>query len=222
MCFLQLNETYQKPTILLKKSSNIYLVFNSKTFLSRIKSIYNFALSNVHLHILKCIHYSGITRSCRNSPLNNKQPNTKTKLGQCSSTTALTKVAIFINFYCYLHTLLSTILDKLPHVQFCYESKWDRIATVSTDFQEFFLFVSNETRGFDNDLWSREKKNWNEKNAKYMCDDGKWKICIFRFSLRFSTSTSTSTSTFDIPNQQPRSVFCKLIVKDRVSLKKNL
>ena len=120
----------------------------------------------MHLHILKCIHYSGITRSCRNSPLNNKQPKTKTKLGQYSSTAALTKVAIFINFYCYLHTLLSTILDKLPHVQFCYESKWDRIATVSTDFQEFFLFVSNETRGFDNDLWSREKKNWNEKKCK--------------------------------------------------------
>jgi hypothetical protein len=202
LCFLQLNETYQKPTILLKKSSNIYLVFNSKTFLSRIKSIYNFALSNVHLHILKCIHYSGITRSCRNSPLNNKQPNTKTKLGQCSSTAAITitKDAIFIKFYCYLRTLLSTILDKLLNVQFCYESKWDRIATVSTDFQEFFF--SFQTKREVSMTFDLEKEKLERKKMQNTCAmTGSERFAFFASLFAFRLRHRRRHLTFQISNR---------------------
>jgi len=74
------------------------------------------------------------------------------------------------NFY-YIFIVICMLyyqqyLINFLYVQFFYESKWDRIATVSTDFQEFFF--SFQTKREASTTFDLEKEKLEQKNAKYM------------------------------------------------------
>ncbi len=74
-----------------------------------------------------------------------------------------------LNFY-YIFIVICMFyyqqyLINYLHVQFFYESKWDRIATVSTDFQEFF-FSFQTKREASTMTFDLEKKKLEQKKCK--------------------------------------------------------